>query len=1162
MEMEEDDSMLESLKPPPRGETAPPSSVSGDSKTSVAAHGEIASSRTSGDSKKRSAAARRAKRREAYGETIPSNGDSEDGDEETGFHSSEGEEDSPPAVDQDKKVKGGAASPAFVVAEVAPDREKEVEEAYKKGARDAEKALQEAEQLRKMGVAFAVPEDDSSTDERKSRILPVIIALLVIVGAGLLIGLLVDRKDDSSEPPTSPPTTFLPPLTVGDSDTLLLCQGDCDSDADCQQGLKCFQRTGGMDVPGCSGGRQDTSSTDYCIAVADTDPRLEESTDFPLGLCEGDCDKNSDCQDGLICFQRDELEDVPGCIGGSRDNSRTDFCIRKGGYVERFGERLVGSPDDNFGSSVTLSNDGNTMAAGAVDLGSTGYVNIYESTEDSSWNLIATIVGDNIGDQFGRSVELSGDGTTIAIGYVLDLGLPADSDQCCTYPVHSARVRVLGKSSADKGVWNVIGDDIAGNEYESLGLDFSFSLSGDGSILALAEQLSIAANNSLTVYRNEDSQWERMDSIGPELQMDSTVSLSKGAENVRMATSSSNSVQVFELSGDSWQQIGQDLPMQDTSEQSPFSLSRGAATISRDGGVIAFTDSNITSCDSADFYCVPDVVYSIHIYEFTSGSSWTEAGPPIVVANGATDKTPAVSLSHDGQAIAIGEPLYDDIGRVRLFKYYSKSEEWTTIDDDIKGQLLNERFGAQLSLAGSGDSVTLAVGAPYLSSTSGPAGSVTSFRSRLGEKPPMTTKPTAAPTSFPELFETIETWMGLDSALDDAIIGGSVSLSNDGRVLAYGAQNMDSVGAVGVYRLDGLGWTRIGAINGDEVGGGFGHAVSLSGDGRMLAVGIPRSVDRSVPNVGRVRVFAYDGNGVEWSQVGSDIEPGEVAGTTPATDDDVSNPKPEFGHSVALSEDGSILAVGAIRGYSSQGNVDVFRLESGQWIQMGNPIVGPSQHYGRSFGWAVSLSSDGMRLAVGANTDEKSWDEAGAGRIYEFVNEGWQLLGQELLGENRHDLFGGSISLSGDGNIVAIGSVSHDNVGGDDAGYVRIFEYDSDDATWRLLGKPILGNSYGDRCGSAVSLSKDGKTVAIGADAGGYVRVFEYDADNTYWRESSADVVGNSNGGGFGASVALSDDSGKITLVVGSPLATAALGTGQTVSLVGNVYVFVAPSSP
>jgi hypothetical protein len=47
----------------------------------------------------------------------------------------------------------------------------------------------------------------------------------------------------------------------------------------------------------------------------------------PCGECQGDCDSDSDCHGGLVCFQRDGLEVVPGCqAGGSGDVSGYDYC--------------------------------------------------------------------------------------------------------------------------------------------------------------------------------------------------------------------------------------------------------------------------------------------------------------------------------------------------------------------------------------------------------------------------------------------------------------------------------------------------------------------------------------------------------------------------------------------------------------------------------------------------------------------------------------------------------------------------------------------------------------------------------------------------------------------------------------------------------------------
>jgi len=48
---------------------------------------------------------------------------------------------------------------------------------------------------------------------------------------------------------------------------------------------------------------------------------------YPLRKCEGDCDHDRDCAEGLICFQREYYEEVPGCSGGAYAPKGYDYCI-------------------------------------------------------------------------------------------------------------------------------------------------------------------------------------------------------------------------------------------------------------------------------------------------------------------------------------------------------------------------------------------------------------------------------------------------------------------------------------------------------------------------------------------------------------------------------------------------------------------------------------------------------------------------------------------------------------------------------------------------------------------------------------------------------------------------------------------------------------------
>jgi hypothetical protein len=90
---------------------------------------------------------------------------------------------------------------------------------------------------------------------------------------------------------------------------------------------------------------------------------------------------------------------------------------------------------------------------------------------------------------------------------------------------------------------------------------------------------------------------------------------------------------------------------------------------------------------------------------------------------------------------------------------------------------------------------------------------------------------------------------------------------------------------------------------------------------------------------------------------------------------------------------------------------------------------------------------------------------------------------------------GYSVSLSADGKTVAIGAWLND----DRTGHVRVYELDGD-SVWSQIGADIDGEAANDFSGNSVSLSADGTTVAIGApshdDRTGHVRVYKLDGDS------------------------------------------------------------------
>jgi len=346
--------------------------------------------------------------------------------------------------------------------------------------------------------------------------------------------------------------------------------------------------------------------------------------------------------------------------------------------------------------------------------------------------------------------------------------------------------------------------------------------------------------------------------------------------------------------------------------------------------------------------------------------------------------------------------------------------------------------------------------------------------------------------------------------------GHRVSLSEDGSILAIGASaHNGGTGRVRIYEnLSGV-WTQIGDdIDGEKLGAWFGYSVSLSSDGSVIAAVTPGQ------NYQNAHVRVYENISGVWTQIGNDIDSqavGSLSGGTSNT-------------SVSLSSDGSVIAVGTP--YINN-RVRVYENLSGVWTQIGNDIDGEAA--GDRSGWSVSLSADGSIVAIGAIENNNA---TGHVRVYENLSGVWTQIGSDIDGEAAGDRSGYNVSLSSDGTVVAISS--QENSGnGSYSGHVRIYKNLS--GNWTQIGDDIDGENAGDRSGFSVSLSSDGTIIAIGAllnsgnginDESGHVRIFQNISG--VWTQIGTYINGEAPGDWFGYSVSLSSD-GK-TVAIGAPL--------------------------
>ena len=160
------------------------------------------------------------------------------------------------------------------------------------------------------------------------------------------------------------------------------------------------------------------------------------------------------------------------------------------------------------------------------------------------------------------------------------------------------------------------------------------------------------------------------------------------------------------------------------------------------------------------------------------------------------------------------------------------------------------------------------------------------------------------------------------------------------------------------------------------------------------------------------------------------------------------------------------------------------------WGKVGSDINGEAA--GDNSGWSVSLSHNGNVLAIGARKNDGNGSDSGHVRMYGWDGSVWGQLGADINGEAAGDWAGYSVSLSSDGGKIAIGArYNSGNVSR--SGHVRVYSWDG--SVWGQVGSDIDGQANDDQSGLSVSLSADGSTVAIGgpywdSSNTGNVRIF------------------------------------------------------------------------
>lgn len=320
--------------------------------------------------------------------------------------------------------------------------------------------------------------------------------------------------------------------------------------------------------------------------------------------------------------------------------------------------------------------------------------------------------------------------------------------------------------------------------------------------------------------------------------------------------------------------------------------------------------------------------------------------------------------------------------------------------------------------------------------------------------------------------------------------------------------------------------TQIGqdiTLNGNSL-----NAVALSENGNVLAV--------SSGNV----VQVYSKSSGNWTPIGQDIQgygyrillsnDGSVVaitngGTTVKIYKNVNSNWVqigqdilEAGHDIALSGDGTTIAIGD--GYNLAPKVSVYKNISGTWTQIGQVTNINSLFPG--FGFSISLSENGDIVAVSAYPANSTI------QVFKNTNNNWLQVGNIITLSPNDTSMGFRMDMSSDGNTIAVTANNIQSVT-QNFGSVNVYKYINNN--WSQLGNPIISQVPNERFAQNVALSGSGNVVVAGSSEGnntnnGRVDIFEYLQGSWVKKGEIIDKNGNS----IEWAIALSRDGSSLAL--------------------------------
>ena len=693
-------------------------------------------------------------------------------------------------------------------------------------------------------------------------------------------------------------------------------------------------------------------------------------------------------------------------------NSGAAYVFTRSGTTWTEQAKLLVSDAEAFGWSVSLSADGNTALIGTPfeDTSPTtaqGAAYVF-TRSGSTWTEQAKLLASDLatGDNFGYSVSLSADGNTALIGA---------SGEDTSPKTNQGAVYIFTRSA---GTWTQQQKLFASDAESDDSFGRAVEISANGLTLiigAIGEDTPPLSNQGAIYVFDTVLNWSSGTSIGTYANQDYVK-----ATNVALPSTYIEGTLNIPVSGNRYI-----LP---NSTSGSFAVgSTTSVRLSIVGPVGVTGPTGATG---------------------PSGSAGTIGLTGATGATGPTGLTGATGPT--GATGATGPTGPTGAGySVSLTANYSHSQVQKLLASDISS---SAAFGESTAMSADGTTALVGAGGRFLSGV-GTTGAVYAFNYNAGT------------------WSQSQIIVSSDLEYADRF-GSSVAMSANGNIAVIGARNEDTSpntdnGAAYIFTRSAGVWTQQAKLVASDPASSvtFGQSASISSDGTTVAIGSPGSGTGGA-------VYVFTGSGTTWTQQAK-----LVASDAAAND--------RFGNQVSISSNGNTLLTGAQdKTVTSTGNgaAYVFTRSGTTWTQQAKLVPTTLQIY-QGFGSSVALSSTGDSAFIGAPSASNT-GASFSGSVYYFTRSGSTWTQQQKITSSdiqTSDGFGCSVVISANGSLLLAGAYAEDTSPNTDQGAVYSFTLSG--SSWVQQTKYFASDpaSYDNFGYTQISVSSDGSRFIVGS---------------------------------------------------------------------------------